>query len=61
MKMFLTDRESGSDREVNWVELRAVLNTLKCDPDGGDVEMIVLWHVDGSGNMYFDIESYSTF
>ena len=55
MKMFL------DDREVNAVELKAVLDTLKCDPDGGDVEMIVLSHIDKNGNLYFDIEKYSTF
>lgn len=55
MKMFLRDRE------VNTVELKAVFDTLKGDPDGGDIEMIVLSHIDKNGNMYFDMETYSTF
>lgn len=55
MKMFL------DDREVNAVELKAVFDALKGDPDGGDVEMIVLSHIDQFGNLYFDIEKYSTF
>lgn len=61
MKMFLCDRESNADREVNAVELRAIFDTLKGDPDGGDFEVIVLSHVGENGNMYFDIERYSTF
>lgn len=61
MKMFLADRESNADREINTVELQAVFDTLKGDPDGGDVEMIVLSHVDQFGNLFFDIEKYSTF
>ena len=55
MKMFL------GDREVDKVELKAVFDTLKGDLDGGDVEMIVLSHVDKSGDLFFDIEKYSTF
>ena len=61
MKIFLGDRESNSDREINAVELKALFDTLRGDPDGGDVEMIVLSHIDQSGNLYFDIEMYSTF
>ena len=55
MKMFL------DDREVNIVELKAVCDNLVGCPDGGDVEMIVLTGIDASGNIYFDIEKYSTF
>ena len=55
MKMFL------DDKEVNAAELKAVFDTLKGDPDGGDVEMIALSHIDQSRNLYFDIETYSTF
>ncbi len=55
MQMFL------NDREVNATELKAVFDTLKGDPNGGDVEMIVLSEIDDVGNMYFDIEKYSTF
>ena len=61
MKMFLGDRESNADREINTVELKALFDTLRGDPDGGDVEMIVLSHIDQLGNLYFDIEKYSTF
>lgn len=61
MKMFLGDRENNTDREVDAVELKAVFDTLKGDPDGGDCEMIVLSHVDKFGNLFFDIEKYSTF
>ena len=61
MKMFLGDRESNSDRGVNAAELKAVFDTLKGDPDGGDVEMIVLSYIDQFGNLFFDIEKYSTF
>lgn len=61
MKMFLGNRESNADREVNAVELKAVLDSLKGDPDGGDVEVMVLSHIDQFGNMFFDIEKYSTF
>ena len=61
MKMFLGDRKSNTDREINTIELKAVFDTLKGDPDGGDVEMIVLSHIDKNGNLYFDIEKYSTF
>jgi hypothetical protein len=61
MKMFLADRESNTDREINTVELKAVFDTLKGDPDGGDVDIIVLSHVDQFGNLFFDIERYSTF
>lgn len=61
MKMFLGDAGSNTDREITAVELKAVLDTLKGDPDGGNVEMIVLSHIDKSGNLYFDIETYSTF
>lgn len=61
MKMFLADRESNTDREINTMELKAVFNTLKGDPDGGDFEIIVLSHIDQFGNLFFDIEKYSTF
>ena len=61
MKMFLSDKESIIDKEVDAAELKAVFDTLKGDPDGGDVEMIVLSHVDQFGNLFFDIEKYSTF
>ena len=61
MKMFLGDRESNADREIDAAELKAVFDNLKGDPDGGDFEVIVLSHIDKSGNMYFDIEKYSTF
>ena len=61
MKMFLGDRESNADREVDAVALKAVFDTLKGDPDGGDFEVIVLSHVDRFGNLFFDIEKYSTF
>ena len=61
MKMFLGDRETNTDREINATELKAVFDALKGDPDGGDVEMIVLSHVDKFGNLFFDIETYSTF
>ena len=61
MKMFLGDRESNIDREVNAVELKAVFDDLKGDADGGDIEMIVLSHIDQFGNLFFDIEKYSTF
>lgn len=61
MKMFLADRESNADREINTMELKSVFNTLKGDPDGGDFEIIVLSHVDQFGNLFFDIEKYSTF
>lgn len=50
MKMFLGDRESNADREVNALELKAVFDNLKGDPDGGDVEMIVLSHLDKMKN-----------
>jgi hypothetical protein len=59
--MFLGDRENNTDREVDVVELKAVFDTLKGDPDGGDVETIVLSHIDKFGNLFFDIEKYSTF
>lgn len=55
MKTFL------DDKEINAVELKAVFDTLKGDSDGGNVEMIVLSHIDNSGNLFFDIETYSTF
>ena len=61
MKMFLSDKESNSDREINATELKVVFDKLKGDPDGGDVDMIVLSHVDQFGNLFFDIETYSTF
>ena len=61
MKMFLGDMESNADREINATELKAVFNSLKGDPDGGDVEIIVLSHIDQFGNLFFDIEKYSTF
>ena len=61
MKMFLGDREANADREINATELKAVLDTLKGDPDGGSCEMIVLSHIDKFGNLFFDIETYSTF
>ena len=61
MKMFLSDKESITDKEVDVVELRAMFDALKGDPDGGNVEMIVLSHIDKSGNLFFDIETYSTF
>ena len=61
MKMFLGDSEHNADREVNVAELKAVFDNLKGDPDGGDVEVIVLSHIDRFGNMFFDIEKYSTF
>ena len=61
MKMFLGDRESNVDRKIDTVELKALFDTLRGDPDGGDVEMIVLSHIDQFGNLYFDIEKYSTF
>jgi hypothetical protein len=61
MKMFLGDRKTNTDKEVNAIELKAVFDTLKGDPDGGDVEMIVLSHIDQFGNLFFDIETYSTF
>lgn len=61
MKMFFGDNESNADREIDFVELKAVFDTLKGDPDGGDVEVIVLSHVDKFGNLFFDIEKYSTF
>lgn len=61
MKMFLGDGKSNTDREVNVVELKAVFDALKGDADGGDVEMIVLSHIDQFGNLFFDIETYSTF
>ena len=59
--MFLGDKKSNADKEINTVELKAVLDTLEGDPDGGDVEMIVLSHVDKFGNLFFDIEKFSTF
>jgi hypothetical protein len=56
MKMFL------DDKEVNTVELKAVFDTLDSGPsDGGTFEIIVLSDIDEKGNMYFDIEKYSTF
>lgn len=56
MKMFL------DDKEVNAVELKAVFDSLNLgDPDGGSFEVIVLSYIDVAGNMYFDIEQYSTF
>ena len=61
MKMFIGDRANNSDREINAIELKAVFDTLKGDPDGGDVEVIVLSYVDQFGNLFFDIETYSTF
>lgn len=61
MKMFLGDKGSNTDRQINATELKVVFDTLKGDPDGGDVEMVVLSHIDQSGNLYFDIEKYSTF
>lgn len=61
MKMFLGDREANVDRQINVTELKDVFDTLKGDPDGGDVEMIVLSRVDQFGNLFFDIEKYSTF
>ena len=61
MKMFLGDRETNTDREIDAFELKAVFDTLRGDPDGGDVEMIVLSHIDKFGNLFFDIEQYSTF
>lgn len=61
MKMFLANRESNADREINTVELKAVFDALKGDPDGGDIEIIVLSHIDQFGNLFFDIEKYSTF
>ena len=61
MKMFLGDRKSNADREINTIELKAVFDALKGDPDGGDVEIIVLSHVVQFGNLFFDIETYSTF
>ena len=61
MKMFLSDKESITDKEVDVVELRAMFDALKGDPDGGNVEMIVLSHIDQFGNLFFDIEKYSTF
>ena len=35
MKMFLGDRESNADREIDAAELKAVFDNLKGDPDGG--------------------------
>ena len=61
MKMFLGNRESNVDIEVDTAELKAVFDSLKGDPDGGDVEMIVLSHIDKFGNLFFDIEKYLTF
>ena len=61
MKMFLGDRESNIDREINAVELKAVLDTLKGDPDGGNYEVIVLSYIDKFGNLFFDVETHSTF
>lgn len=61
MKMFLSDKESITDKEVDVVELKAMFDALKGDPDGGNVEMIVLSHIDQFGNLFFDIERYSTF
>ena len=61
MKMFLSDKESIIDKEVDVVALKAVFDTLKGDLDGGDFEVIVLSHIDKSGNLFFDIETYSTF
>lgn len=56
MKLFL------NDKEVNTVELKAVFDTLNHgDPDGGSFEVIVLSYIDVVGNMFFDIEKYSTF
>ena len=61
MKMFLEDRKTNTDKEVNAIQLKAVFDTLKGSPDGGDCEMIVLSHIDKFGNLFFDIETYSTF
>ena len=56
MKIFL------EDKELNAVELKAVFNTLdQGDPDGGTFEIIVLSDIDEKGNMYFEVEKYSTF
>lgn len=56
MKLFL------NDREVNAVELKAVFDTLDSgSSDGGTFEIIVLSDIDAKGNMYFDIEKYSTY
>lgn len=56
VKMFL------NDKEINAVELKAVFNNLNSgDPDGGTFEVITLSYIDVAGNMYFDIEKYSTF
>lgn len=61
MKMFLGNRESNADIEIDAIELKSVLDALKGDPDGGNVEMIVLSHIDKFGNLFFDIENFSTF
>jgi hypothetical protein len=61
MKMFLGDRASNVDMEVDAAELKVVFDSLKGDPDGGSVEMIVLSHIDKFGNLFFDIEKFSTF
>ena len=56
MRLFL------NDKEVNAVELKAVFDNLNLgDPDGGTFEVITLSYIDTAGNMYFDIEKYSTF
>ena len=61
MKMFLGDRETNTDGEINATELKALFDTLQGDPDGGNAEMIVLSYIDRFGNLFFDIETYSTF
>ena len=56
MKLFL------NDKEVTLEELKFALDNLDYGPpDGGTFETLALNDIDEDGNMYFDIEAYSTF
>ena len=56
MKMFI------DGNEVTIEELKQKITDLDCgDFDGGTFEVVTLDHISENGDMYFEIEKYSTY
>lgn len=56
MKLFL------NNKEVTITELKLAFEKLDPGPpDGGSFEIMELYDIDENGNMFFEIEGYSSF